>query len=91
MPPARHIPVLSEEERIILEKLYRQTDHADLRTRCQMILLSSKGYSVAEIAELTLFDEDTILYWFNRYETEKLTGLEDRPRCGRPSKSKWRM
>ena len=91
MPTARRIQPLPEEERISLEKLYRKTDNADLRTRCQMILFSSIGYSVSDIAKLTLFEEDTVLYWFNRYEAQKIEGLEDRPRSGRPPKSKWRM
>jgi transposase len=54
-----------------------------------MILLSAEGYSVANIARLTFFEEDSVLYWFDRYEAEKLTGLEDRPRSGRPPKSQW--
>jgi transposase len=56
-----------------------------------MILLSNQGHSVAEIAQLTFFDEDTVLYWFDRYEAENLKGLEDRPHSGRPPQSKWRM
>jgi len=91
MPTARQIQSLPDEERKALETLYRKTKDADVRTRCQMILFSSKGYSVAEIAKLTLFEEDAVLYWFNRYEAEKLKGLEDRPRSGRPCKSNWPM
>lgn len=51
-----------------------------------MILLSAGGHSTAKIAELTLFDENTVLYWFNRYETDGIAGLEDRPQSGRPPK-----
>jgi transposase len=87
MPTARQIHTLPDEERKALETLYRKTNNADVRTRCQMILFSSRGYSVAEIAKLTLFEEDAVLYWFNRYEADKLNGLEDRPRSGRPPKS----
>lgn len=87
MPAARTIRTLTEAEKQDLRKLYRQTDQADLRTRCQMILLSAEGYSVAEIASLTFFEEDSVLYWFDRYEAENLVGLEDRPRSGRPPKS----
>jgi hypothetical protein len=46
MPSARSIRPLTENEIQDLHKLYRQTDKADLRTRCQMILLSAEGYSV---------------------------------------------
>lgn len=91
MPAARSIRTLTEAEKQALRKLYRQTGQADLRTRCQMILLSSEGYNVAEIARLTFFEEDSVLYWFDRYESENLSGLEDRPRSGRPPKSRWRL
>jgi transposase len=82
---------LSQEEQKALRELYRRTDKADVRTRCQMILLSSEEYAVREIADLTLFNEDSILYWFNRYEQDGLSGLEDRPRSGRRPKSEWPM
>lgn len=88
MPAARYVRKLIDGEDQALRNLYRSTPNADVRSRCQMILLSSQGHSVAEIAQLTLFDQDTVLYWFDRYEAEGLTGLEDRPRSGRPPKSK---
>jgi transposase len=91
MPAKREIRKLSEEELAKLQKLYRQTENADIRTHCQMVLLSHQGHSVAEIAQLTFYDEDTVLNWFDRYEAENLQGLEDRPHSGRPPKSKWRM
>ncbi len=88
MPAARHIRSLTKSELSDLKQLYRQTQNADLRSRCQMILLSSQGHSVPEIAQLTFFEEDTVLYWLDRYEAENLSGLEDRPRSGRPPKSR---
>ncbi len=91
MPAARYIRELTDGEQQNLEKQYRRTERADVRTRCQMVLLSSKGKSVAEIAELTFFEEDTVLYWLDRYEAEGIKGLEDRPRSGRPPKSRLPM
>jgi transposase len=87
MPASRYVRQLTVAESGALKQLYRRTDDADLRTHCQMILLSAEGHSVADIARLTFFDEDTVLYWFERYETESLPGLEDRPHSGRPPKS----
>lgn len=91
MPGARYVRSLSKEEQKALRELYRRTDKADVRTRCQMILLSSEAYAVNKIADLTLFTEDSILYWFDRYEQDGLAGLEDRPRTGRRPKSEWPM
>ena len=86
MPAARHIQ-LDSTQMEALEHLYRETKNADLRTRCQMILLWGRGHTASEISETTLFDQDTVLFWFDRYEADGIAGLEDRPRSGRPSKS----
>ena len=91
MPEARYVRNLSQAEDNALRELYRQTKNADVRTRCQMILLSAQEHAVSEIAELTLFNEDSVLYWLDRYESQGLSGLEDRPRSGRPPKSNWPM
>ena len=69
-----------------MRHLYRRTDNADLRSRWQMILLSAQGHSAAEIAELTFLDQDTVLFWFDRYEADGLARLQDYPRSGRPPK-----
>lgn len=87
MRPGRFIQ-LNEQQREALRQLYRQTKDADLRSRCQMLLLSAAGHRVGEIADLTLFDENSVLFWFDRYEAEGLAGLEDRPKSGRPPKSR---
>ncbi len=87
MPEARYVRALSAVELKALRDLYRHTDQADVRTRCQMILLSAQGRPVSEIAQLTFFNEDSVLYWLDRYESQGLSGLEDRPRSGRPPKS----
>ena len=87
MRPGRVIQ-LNEQERAELRQLYRQTKDADVRTRCQMLLLSADGHSVSDIAKLTLFDENSVLFWFDRYEAAGLDGLEDRPKSGRPPKSR---
>jgi transposase len=91
MPEARYVRSLSQAEEKALRELYRQTQNADIRTRCQMILLSAQEHAVSEIAELTFFNEDSVLYWLDRYESQGLSGLEDRPRSGRPPKSEWPM
>jgi hypothetical protein len=88
MPIARYIRSLSHAELAALHACYRATSNADVRSRCQMILFSAQGKSVSEIAELTFFAEDTVLYWFDRYEQKQLDGLEDESRIGRPSKSR---
>jgi transposase len=86
MRPGRYVHQLSAAEHDALQQCYRQTEQAGLRTHCQMILLSAQGHGVPEIARLTFFDADSVLFWLDRYEAEGLAGLEDRPKSGRPPK-----
>ncbi len=76
MPESRYVRSLSKAEEKALQELYRQTGNADVRTRCHMILLSVQEYAVSEIADLTLFNEDSVLYWLDRYESQGLSGLD---------------
>jgi transposase len=85
MPPARDVQLTPAQD-AALKYPYRRTDNADMRSRCQTVLLSAQGHSAAEIADLTFFDQETVLFWFDYYKAEGLTGLRDRPRPGRPPK-----
>lgn len=87
MRPPRQVRKLSEAEVRDLDQVYRVTNSADLRTRCQIILLSHEGSSTSQIATLVRFREETVLRWIDRLETEGVAGLEDRPRAGRPPQS----
>ncbi len=88
MPAPRFVRPLDPADLAALHAHYRTTNNADERSRCQMLLLSARGKTVPEIADLTLFDEDTVLYWLTRYEAEGLDGLSTKPRSGRPPKSR---
>jgi hypothetical protein len=61
MPAPRFIRPLTTAEETALQERYRTTSDADERSRCQMILFSARGKTVPEIADLTLFDDDTVL------------------------------
>ncbi len=87
MPPARFVRALDPVELQQLHQLYRQTASANLRSRYQIVLLTAQRRSVAEIAAVTFFGEDTVLYWIDRYEQAGVPGLEDLPRSGRSPKS----
>ncbi len=75
MCPARSIGELSDPEFAELDQLYWITNRADLRTRCQIILLCHEGYSVPDIAKLVRLSKDTVLYWLGRYNADGITGL----------------
>ncbi|KWW98047.1 transposase [Carbonactinospora thermoautotrophica] len=60
-------------------------------TRAVMVLLSARGMTAAEIAVLLHYDPATVRRWIARHDTEGITGLVDRPRCGRPRKGSGRL
>jgi transposase len=78
------VHTLSAEEIQALEQLHRETDDADVRSRCDMILWSNEGLSPPRIAKRVRFSRDTVVRYIKRYEAEGLAGLFTRPRSGRP-------
>jgi len=77
--------VLSEEERKVLEGLagsrtaaYRQVQ------RARLILLAAEGKTNTDIAKEVGLSRMMVLTWRQRFIRERLAGLRDRPRPGRP-------
>ena len=78
---------LSAEEVKALERLHRETEDADVRSRCDMILLSYEGLSPPRIAKRVRFSRYTVVRFVQRYEAEGLPGLYTKPRSGRPRRT----
>lgn len=78
------VHTLSDDEVKALERLHRETNDADVRTRCDMILLSNDGLSPPKIAKRMRFSRYTVVRFIQRYEAEGLLGLCTTPRSGRP-------
>lgn len=77
---------LSPKEREILESRARQytLPYRDV-VRAKMILLAAEGRQNKEIAELLDTPRPVVSKWRKRFFHERLAGLEDRSRGGRPS------
>lgn len=75
---------LSEQEVQALAQLHRDTNNADVRSRCDMILWSNEGLSPPQIAARVRFSRETVVRYIKRYEAEGLAGLFTKPRSGRP-------
>jgi transposase len=75
---------LSAKEIQELKQLYRDTKNADVRTRCDMILLSNEGLSPPKIAQRVRFSRETVVRFIKRYNEEGIAGLANKPRSGRP-------
>ena len=74
---------LPAEHRQALERLRRRAI-GRVSQRAHMVLLSARGYTVPQIAEIFELGEDVVRTWLHRYQQTGPAGLDDRPRPGRP-------
>ena len=79
-----YVHSLNPQEIKALQHLHRQTKDADVRSRCEMILLSNEGVSAPKIAPRVRFSDRTVRRVINRYEAEGIVGLSSKARPGRP-------
>ncbi len=74
--------VFPETQRL-LQRLYRQSRHHQVRQRAHCILLSSQDYSIAQLMDIFSVSRKTLYNWFNNWERQGLVGLYNRPGGGR--------
>jgi transposase len=77
---------LSEQEREVLEAQARQytLPYRDV-VRAKIVLMAAEGLSNDKIAARLSTRREIVSKWRKRFFTERLGGLEERPRRGRPS------
>ncbi len=82
--PTRKI-TLSEDEREELKRwLRRRQMPAAEQCRARIILLSEEGLSGVEIGKRVGVTTQTVSKWRTRFEQDRIEGLTDSPRSGRP-------
>lgn len=76
---------LSPQERQALENRARKyTLPYFMVLRARMILLAAEGWSNDRIATSLSVGRDVVSQWRKRFFYERMAGLEERPRPGRP-------
>ena len=84
VPSALEI-VLTDDERVALEALARRRTSAQaLALRARIVLAASEGLTNGEIAGREGISRPTVTKWRNRFAAERVDGLVDEPRPGRP-------
>jgi len=81
----RYVRDLTDNERDELARMLQQ-EVGRVALRAQLILLSSRGYSVQQIKAMQNITNITVYKWLDRFEAEGTTGLYDEDRSGRPPK-----
>jgi transposase len=81
------VPMLeiSDEERVELHRRVRaHTSTQRAVKRARVILAAAEGVPLRQIAADVGMEQHQVGLWRRRFEAERLAGLEDRPRSGRP-------
>ncbi len=77
--------VLTDEERSYLETAARRYTSSYFKViRAKAVLLAAAGFENKEIGERLDLPRQIVSKWRKRFFQERLAGLEDRPRRGRP-------
>jgi hypothetical protein len=77
--------VLSDEDRVLLEKLVRRrTAQQRMALRARIVLQAADGEENATIADRLDVALNTVIMWRKRFFEEGMAGLKDRKRSGRP-------
>ena len=81
-----YVITLSSQERKVLEARARQytLPYRDV-VRAKVVLLAAEGLENKEIGERLGMPRPVVSKWRKRFFRERLAGLEERPRRGRPS------
>lgn len=66
----------------LLERIYRQSRHHMVRTRAHCLILASQGSKTEELIQIFQVSHKTLYNWFNRWETEGILGLYNKPGRG---------
>lgn len=74
---------LTDQERIELEKGYKNSEHALFSRRCHIVLLKSQGFSSKQIADIFQITIQPVNKWVKRYQALGISGLQTKPGQGR--------
>jgi transposase len=77
--------VITDEERAELQRRVRaHTTPQRAAKRARVVLLAADGVPNRQLAPIVGMHQHTVAHWRRRFESERLAGLEDRQRPGRP-------
>ena len=83
-PSSRFVEGLTPTQISHLKSLQKEGETSRIRQRAHAILLSSQRTTIGDLTQIFQTSRNTICKWLDRWETEKLAGIADKPRPGAP-------
>lgn len=84
--PKRFVKRLTDKQRRQLHQVWKEHESHRPRCRAHAILLSARGWTIADLCDAFQVSRPTVCSWLDRWESEGTKGLEDEPRSGAPPK-----
>ena len=82
----KFVPALTDADRAALEQVHRGGMGHRPRQRAQAVLLSARGYTLEQLADLFQTRRDTVSGWLDAWQERGPAGLQDAPKAGRTPK-----
>jgi transposase len=70
----------------LLERIYRQSRHHQVRQRAHFLILVSQRVKIGDLMEIFNISYKTVYNWLNRWESDGVIGLYNKPGRGRKRK-----
>jgi transposase len=84
MTPCKFVSALSTEDQAALVQMHLCGPTPRQRQRAHAVLLSAKGYTLDQLADILGTGRDTVSGWLNQWQARGLDGLADAVKSGRP-------
>jgi transposase len=84
MPTVPPLAITDEERAELARRVRAHTSPQRAAKRARIVLLAAEGVPNRQIAPMVGMNEHTVAQWRRRFAAERLAGLEDRKRPGRP-------
>jgi transposase len=84
MPTIPPLAITDAERGELQRRVRAHTTPQRAAKRARIVLLAADGVSNRQIAPIVGMNEHTVAHWRHRFQAERLAGLQDRKRPGRP-------
>lgn len=83
--PTKFVNPLTEAQQQRLQEIQKADPAHRTRMRAHAVLLSARGYSLDQIADIYQQDRDRVSLWLDWWDEYEYDGLADDPKSGRPA------